>query len=101
MRYPRSDRESRDHLRNMRIRTNDGRELPRYTVADIKFADGITRILRRERQRAVVVSAEVTSDPARPQHYHCDDRASGIYPAVAGIVVGVLLLPVSMALDPK
>ena len=62
VRYPRSDRESLDHLRNMRIRTNDGRELPLYTVADIKFADGITRILRRERQRAVVVSAEVTSE---------------------------------------
>jgi multidrug efflux pump subunit AcrB len=62
VRYPRTDRESLDHLRNMRIRTSDGRELPLYTVADIKFADGITRILRRERQRAVVVSAEVTSD---------------------------------------
>ena len=62
VRYPRTDRESLDHLRNMRIRTDDGRELPLYTVADIKFADGITRILRRERQRAVVVSAEVTSE---------------------------------------
>ena len=62
VRYPRTDRESLDHLRNMRIRTNDGRELPLYTVADIRFADGITRILRRERQRAVVVSAEVVSD---------------------------------------
>lgn len=62
VRYPRTDRESLDHLRNMRIRTSDGRELPLYTVADIKFADGITRILRRERQRAVVVSAEVTSE---------------------------------------
>lgn len=62
VRYPRSDRESLDHLRNMRIRTSDGRELPLYTVADIKFADGITRILRRERQRAVVVSAEVATD---------------------------------------
>jgi len=62
VRYPRSDRESLDHLRNMRIRTNDGRELPLYTVADIEFADGITRILRRERQRAVIVSAEVASE---------------------------------------
>ncbi len=62
VRYPRSDRESLDHLKNMRIRTNDGRELPLYTVANIEFADGITRILRRERQRAVVVSAEVASE---------------------------------------
>ncbi len=62
VRYPRSDRESLDHLKNMRIRTNDGRELPLYTVANIEFADGITRILRRERQRAVIVSAEVESE---------------------------------------
>ncbi len=62
VRYPRSDRESLDHLKNMRIRTNDGRELPLYTVAKIEFADGITRILRRERQRAVIVSAEVASE---------------------------------------
>jgi multidrug efflux pump subunit AcrB len=62
VRYPRSDRESLDHLKNMRIRTNDGRELPLYTVADIEYASGITRILRRERQRAVIVSAEVISE---------------------------------------
>ncbi len=62
VRYPRTDRESLDHLKNMRIRTNDGRELPLYTVADIEFASGITRILRRERQRAVIVSAEVESE---------------------------------------
>ena len=62
VRYPRSDRESLDHLRNMRIRTADGREIPLYTVADLEYADGITQILRRERQRAVIVSAEVVSE---------------------------------------
>ncbi len=62
VRYPRTDRESLDHLKNMRIRTNDGRELPLYAVADIKFEKGINRILRRERQRAIVVSAEVISE---------------------------------------
>ncbi|MEE9329519.1 MAG: efflux RND transporter permease subunit [Parvularculaceae bacterium] len=62
VRYPREDRESLDHLKNMRIRTNDGRELPLYAVADFTFAQGINRILRRERQRAIIVSAEVVSD---------------------------------------
>ncbi|MEL7486226.1 MAG: efflux RND transporter permease subunit [Pseudomonadota bacterium] len=62
VRYPRSDRESLDFLRNLRIRANDGRELPLYSVADVEFANGITQILRRERQRAVVVSAEVASE---------------------------------------
>ncbi|NOX94676.1 MAG: efflux RND transporter permease subunit, partial [Alphaproteobacteria bacterium] len=62
VRYPLKDRQSLDHLRNMRIRTSEGQELPLYTVANIEYASGITRILRRERQRAVIVSAEVVSE---------------------------------------
>lgn len=59
VRYPRSDRESLDFLNNIRIRTADGRELPLYAVADIRFEKGISQINRRERRRAIVVSAEV------------------------------------------
>ena len=62
VRYPRADRESVDFLNNIRIRTNDGREIPLFSVADIRFEKGITQILRRERQRAIVVSAEVVSE---------------------------------------
>ncbi|MEO0880599.1 MAG: efflux RND transporter permease subunit, partial [Pseudomonadota bacterium] len=62
VRYPRSDRESLDFLKTLRIRTNDGRELPLFTVADVTFDAGVTRILRRERQRAIIVSAEVASE---------------------------------------
>ena len=59
VRYPRSDRESLDFLGQIRIRTNDGREVPLATVANLRFDKGISQILRRERQRAVIVSAEV------------------------------------------
>lgn len=59
VRYPRSDRESLDFLGQIRIRTNDGREVPLAAVADLRFDKGISQILRRERQRAVIVSAEV------------------------------------------
>ncbi len=62
VRYPRKDRESLDFMKNMRIRTNDGREVPLYSIADMHFAPGISQIQRRERQRAVVVSAEVVSE---------------------------------------
>ena len=74
VRYPRSDRESLDHLKNMRIRTADGRELPLYTVADIRFEQGISRILRRERQRAVIVSAEVISERINEIRTELDDN---------------------------
>ena len=62
VRYPKRDRESLDYLKNMRIRTKDGRELPLYSVADLSFEPGVTRILRRERQRAIIVSAEVVTE---------------------------------------
>jgi len=62
VRYPRADRESLDFLNSIRIRTNDGRELPLETVADLRFEKGTNRILRRERQRAIIVSAEVVSE---------------------------------------
>jgi multidrug efflux pump subunit AcrB len=59
VRYPRSDRESLDFLGQIRIRTNEGREVPLAAVADLRFDKGISQILRRERQRAIIVSAEV------------------------------------------
>lgn len=62
VRYPRVDRESLDFLKTIRIRTADGRELPLDAVADLRFEKGTNQILRRERQRAVIVSAEVVSE---------------------------------------
>ena len=62
VRYPRTDRESLDFLNQIRIRTNDGRELPLNSVADLRFEKGTNRILRRERQRAIVISAEAPTE---------------------------------------
>jgi len=73
VRYPRADRESLDFLNNIRIRTTDGRELPLFSVADIRFEKGVTQILRRERQRAIVVSAEVVSERINEIREELDD----------------------------
>ena len=62
VRYPRVDRESLDFLNGIRIRTADGRELPLESVAELRFEPGTNRILRRERQRAVIISAEVEEE---------------------------------------
>ena len=62
VRYPRLDREDLDFLNTIRIRTVDGREVPLNTVADLRFEQGITQITRRERQRAIVISAEVATE---------------------------------------
>lgn len=62
VRYPSEARESLDAINQLRIRTPDGRQIPLAAVAEAEFAPGINRIQRRERQRTVRVSAEV-SDP--------------------------------------
>jgi multidrug efflux pump subunit AcrB len=58
VRCPKESRQSLDYMKNIRIRTADGRELPLDSVADLSYGPGISRILRRERQRAIVISAE-------------------------------------------
>lgn len=62
VRCPKADRESLDYLKNLRIRTADGREVPLSAVAEFSYGPGISRILRRERQRAIVVSAEAPAE---------------------------------------
>lgn len=62
VRYPAADRGSLDFLSSIRIRAADGREVPLDTVAELRFEPGTNRILRRERQRAIIVSAEVVAE---------------------------------------
>ncbi|MEO1038875.1 MAG: efflux RND transporter permease subunit [Pseudomonadota bacterium] len=64
VRYPREARNSLDAINNLRIRTVDGREVPLAAVAEADFAPGIDRIRRRERQRTVTVSAELSDRDA-------------------------------------
>jgi len=67
VRYSEAERTQIEHLSDMRIRTNDGREIPLEAVADITFVPGYTKIERVDRKRAIIISAEVeegVSDPA-------------------------------------
>ena len=65
VRYPKEDRKNLDSIRNLRIRTVDGREIPINQVAEFHFAPGINRIVRRNRMRSVTVRAEVRGDGGR------------------------------------
>lgn len=65
LRYPEEARRSLDTLRNFRIRTSDGREVPLAAVADVEFAPGLNRINRRDRMRTITVAAELTDPTAR------------------------------------
>lgn len=59
VRYTESERQSLSALRNMRIRTADGSEVPFQTVATAEFGQGFSTIRRSDRQRIVNVVADV------------------------------------------
>lgn len=62
VRLPEAARESLDSLRDLRLRTPDGREIPMSQVADFSYGPGINRIVRRDRLRSVSVQAELAAD---------------------------------------
>jgi len=64
VRYSRDERKRISDLKNMYIRTTDGKEIPLRSVADISFAPGYSTITRTDGLRRIVVTAEVDSDQA-------------------------------------
>ena len=66
VRYPESERRSVADLRQMRIRTPDGGEVPFDAVANLSFGDALTEIRRLDRQRTVTVSADLDPTVAQP-----------------------------------
>ena len=63
LRYPEAARESLDSLKNLRIRTATGVEVPLYSVADVSYAEGVTVINRRDRKRIESTGARVRGGP--------------------------------------
>lgn len=66
VRYTQDERSRASDLKNMRVRTRDGREIPLLSVADATFAPGYSTISRTGGMRRVVVSAELDSSKANP-----------------------------------
>ncbi len=67
VRYPRVERRSVENLKNMWIRTPDGRELPFHAVADYELGRGFNSIQRINSDRAVSITArsdEFVVEPA-------------------------------------
>jgi len=59
VRYPKASRRSIESLKDFRVRTADGREVPLVSIANLKFAPGIKRIQRWNGNRAARVSADM------------------------------------------
>jgi multidrug efflux pump subunit AcrB len=62
LRYPQDARETLTSLRDVNVRTSDGRLIPLATVADIEVRKASQRIVRRDGQRIFEVFARVNVD---------------------------------------
>lgn len=62
LRYPEAARDSIDSLKTLRIRAQNGVEVPLLSVADINFTEGVTQINRRDRKRVERTGARVRGD---------------------------------------
>lgn len=62
VRYPEAARESIDSLNELQIRSNNGVEVPLYSVADVEFTEGVGRIRRRDRKQVNYTGARIRGD---------------------------------------
>ena len=62
VRYPSALRHSLDSLNHFHIRTREGHEVPLLSVAEVEVASGVQNIQRRDGERVVWVTADVTGD---------------------------------------
>lgn len=62
VRYPKELRYNLDSLNNFRVRTEDGREIPLFSIVDVEVVSGVQQIQRQDGERVVRVYADVTRE---------------------------------------
>ena len=67
VRYPEEERLSVDDLGELRIRLPEGTEVPFDTVAEVSVEPGYQKIERLDRNRLLVVSADVATGMPSPR----------------------------------
>ena len=62
VKYPREQRENLNSLREFRVRTRDGSEVPLLSVVEVELTSGLQRIQRRDGERTVTINADANSE---------------------------------------
>lgn len=94
LRYPEAARDSIDTLKNLRIRTSTGVEVPLFEVADVSFAPGVTRVSRRDRKQVAYTGAVIRGGAGARQEIMTDIEENFLpewnikYPDAERILVG-------------
>lgn len=72
VRYPKSERTSIEHLKNMRVRAPNGQEVPFDQVATFSLGQGFDSIIRVDGKRSVTITAKVDKALMDPQEVTMD-----------------------------
>ncbi len=88
LRYPPEERRSLEGVKNVRIRTSSGAEIPFYEVAEVRIVRGLDAIKRVGRRRVVTVTAEVDPKRANPTEI-MDDLKTGFFPDLSSRYEGI------------
>ena len=62
VRYPLAERRNLNSLKEFRVRTVDGREVPLMSVVEVELTTGLKRIQRRDGERMVQISADLSTE---------------------------------------
>ncbi|MEE4660410.1 MAG: efflux RND transporter permease subunit [Halieaceae bacterium] len=62
VRYPQAERRNLQSLRQFRVRTADGREVPLLSVVDVELTSGLRQIQRRDGERMVQITADLAPE---------------------------------------
>jgi len=75
VRYPEEERRSLGYVKEMRIRTSGGKEVPFSQVAEVKMEQGYASIQRAQRLRVVKVTADVDESVTNANEVRMDVEA--------------------------
>tara|TARA_R110002072_G_scaffold31735_11_gene97618 strand:- start:1176 stop:4298 length:3123 start_codon:yes stop_codon:yes gene_type:complete len=89
VRYPRSSRYNMESLNDFMVRANDGRQIPLMSIVDVELVAGVQRIQRRDGERMVQVTADVTGDFMSDINTDVvDNFLPGLEERYPGIIIG-------------
>ncbi len=81
VRYPESDRKSFDTLNKLRVRSQDGSEVPFGSVANVNYRPAYTTIRRTDRERTLSIMASFEEGKAAEIDKIKEDLKENFYPA--------------------
>lgn len=92
VRYPLTSRRSMESLKNFRVQTPSGEQVPLLSIAELGYRPGITGILHWDRDRSAIISADLKDDVGGKIRDELDKefwpKIESEYPGLKRIMIG-------------